>query len=546
MRAFIYARYSSDLQSEASIEDQVEVCRRYADLKGWRVVDVFSDRAISGASTARPGFQAMQAAVNDRAADVVIAESLDRLGRRVADVSGLHDELSFYGVSLHTVATGEVNALLAGILGSVGQQYLLDLKAKTKRGLMGRVLAGKSGGGLAFGYRIPDEQTGERLIDEAEAATVVRIFEAFASGHSPRAIAKQLNDEGIPGPKGRTWRDTTIRGQRDRGTGLLNNELYIGQLVWNRCSYVKDPRTGKRQGRPNPPEEWERVELPSLRIIDQDLWGRVKQRQDDVYKEMARDDAGNPLNRAHRRKFLFSGLLKCGACGGGYTVMGKDRYGCASHRSKGTCDNTRTIKRQIIEERILGALKDQLLVPEMVEVFVEEFLAEMNRLAAGQDQQRQQLEQQFKDTEQKIAAIMTAIEDGLYTASMKARLTDLEDRKADLQEHLSSAPKVPVHALPNLAEIYANKVANLSDALNDDAIKPDAIDLIRSFTTRIDLFPDDTAPNGIQAEVHGDLAAILAFADGDVSNVKHPGSFEPGCQFTVVAGAGFEPATFRL
>ena len=76
----------------------------------------------------------------------------------------------------------------------------------------------------------------------------------FAHGVSPRAIARRLNEERVPGPESRPWQDTTIRGQKERGTGILNNELYIGQLVWNRCSYVKDPRTGKRVARPNPPE----------------------------------------------------------------------------------------------------------------------------------------------------------------------------------------------------------------------------------------------------------------------------------------------------
>ena len=74
----------------------------------------------------------------------------------------------------------------------------------------------------------------------------------------------------MPGPDGRPWQDTTIRGQKERGTGLLNNELYIGEMVWNRCSYVKDPRTGKRVARPNPVSQWERMPVPDLRIISDD------------------------------------------------------------------------------------------------------------------------------------------------------------------------------------------------------------------------------------------------------------------------------------
>lgn len=83
----------------------------------------------------------------------------------------------------------------------------------------------------------------------------------------------------MPGPEGRQWRDTTIRGQFDRGTGVLNNALYVGRIEWNRTAYVKDPRTGKRVARIKGMDEREIVEVPALRIIDDELWARVKDRQ---------------------------------------------------------------------------------------------------------------------------------------------------------------------------------------------------------------------------------------------------------------------------
>jgi site-specific DNA recombinase len=79
-----------------------------------------------------------------------------------------------------------------------------------------------------------------------------RIFRDFATGISPRAIAKTLNDEGVTGPEGKLWNDTTIRGHVKRGTGIINNELCIGRLVWNRQRYLKDPSTGRRVSRLNP------------------------------------------------------------------------------------------------------------------------------------------------------------------------------------------------------------------------------------------------------------------------------------------------------
>ena len=545
MKTAIYARYSSDLQSETSIEDQIEVCRRYTKQRGWTVVSTYDDRAISGASTVRPGFQAMMTDAANGSFDAVVAESLDRLGRRVADISSLHDDLSFRRIALHTVATGEVTALLAGILGTVGQQYLLDLRDKTRRGLLGRILAGKSGGGLAYGYRIPDAKIGEREIVDTEARVVRRIFDEYASGNSPRKIAKRLNEEGIPGPSGRTWGDTTIRGQIDRGTGLLNNDLYVGRLVWNRCSYVKDPKSGKRLARPNPTDQWETVEVPNLQIIDDNLWDRVKARQKEVRIEMGRDSSGNALNRVHRRKYLFSGLLKCGVCGAAFTIVGKDRYGCAAHRSKGICSNSQSIRRQVIEDRILSGLKIRLMAPELVAAFMAEYTAEINRHAAEAEQDRQGQERDLATTNRKIDAVLKAVEDGMYTPSMKDRLISLEQHKEELEAELDAPPPSPLRIHPNIHKVYERKVAELIDVLNDDSIKAEAIEIIRGLVDKVVLVPEPNG-TGLDAELHGDLATILDFCGGSSEKEELPGSREPGSQLSVVAGAGFEPATFRL
>jgi hypothetical protein len=119
----------------------------------------------------------------------------------------------------------------------------------------------------------------------------------------------------------------------------LNNSLYIGWLEWNRTAYVKNPRTGRKVARINKQEARESVEIPELRIVDDTLWEKVKGRQQEARIEMSKDESSNSLNQVHRRKFLLSELLVCGQCSGRYTVVGKDRYGCATRRAKGTCSN---------------------------------------------------------------------------------------------------------------------------------------------------------------------------------------------------------------
>jgi site-specific DNA recombinase len=231
-RAVLYARYSSDAQRAASIEDQVRLCRALAERQGWAVAEVFVDRAVSAASRHRPGYQAMLDQVRDGGVDLVLAESLDRLSRDQEDVAALFKRLGFWGVRLVTVAEGEIGDLHVGLKGAMNALYLKDLAQKTRRGLEGRVRAGRSAGGLCYGYAVVRELAadgpvrGKRAIVPAEAAVVRRIFTEFAGGRAPKAIARRLNAEGVPGPRGDLWRDGTIRGHRRRGTGILNNELY--------------------------------------------------------------------------------------------------------------------------------------------------------------------------------------------------------------------------------------------------------------------------------------------------------------------------------
>ena len=150
---------------------------------------------------------------------------------------------------------------------------------------------------------------------------------------SPRAIAKQLNQDHIPCPSGKEWGSSTINGNRQRGTGILNNELYIGKLAWNRLRYIKNPDTGKRVSRLNDEKDWIRKNVSELRIIDQDLWDKVKEKQGEIRKNHTE------FWGKQRPKNLFSYLLKCDCCGGGYSKVSKYLYGCSTARNKGTCDN---------------------------------------------------------------------------------------------------------------------------------------------------------------------------------------------------------------
>jgi DNA invertase Pin-like site-specific DNA recombinase len=384
LKVAIYARYSSDNQRDASIADQLRVCREFASRQGWTVIQEFTDHAISGATLLRPGFQAlMRDALNQRF-DIVLAEALDRFSRDQEDTAGLFKRLTFAGVSIVTLAEGDITHLHVGLKGTMNALFLKDLAEKTRRGLRGRVELGKSGGGLCFGYRVRPAThrgagTGDREIVPAEAEVVRRIFRDYSAGLSPKAIAKRLNAECCPGPGRAPWNPSTIHGNPARGTGILNNELYVGRLVWNRLRYVKDPDTGKRVSRPNAPSEWVTTAVPGLRILDDELWNQVKARQVEM-RRVASNGEPKRFNQARRPKYLFSGLTKCAECGGGYVMYWRDRLACFGARSRGTCTNRLTISRQEVEERVLVALREKLMRRDLFEDFCEEYVRELNRL----------------------------------------------------------------------------------------------------------------------------------------------------------------------
>jgi len=340
--AGIYARHSSDLQREASIEDQIRICRERAAKEGWSIYKEYSDSGISGASLIRPGIQKLLQDAQAGRFGIVVTESLDRLSRDQEDIAHNFKRISFAGGRIVTLSEGDINELHIGLKGTMGALYLKDLADKTRRGLRGRVEAGKSGGGNSYGYDVvrgpgPDGQplTGERRINAHESAIIRRIFEEYAAGVSPRAIAKRLNAEGVLGPSGKAWGPSTIHGNRERGTGILNNELYIGRLVWNRLRYVRDPETGRRVSRLNPESGWIVQNVAGLRIIDQSLWERVKARQGALSAGRNPREAPGYWGR-RRPRYLFTGLMRCAVCGGGIVHFNKAYIGCANARNKGT------------------------------------------------------------------------------------------------------------------------------------------------------------------------------------------------------------------
>src|SRR5680860_770260 len=544
MRAVIYARYSTDLQSASSIDDQVRLCRERIEQDGHKLVQVYNDRAVSGATLIRPGIQSLIEDAGNGGFDFVYAEALDRFSRDQEDVAGFFKRMGFATVKLMTLAEGEISELHVGLKGTMNALFLKDLAQKTRRGLQGRVLQGLSGGGLCYGYDIPAGETGVRRIDEHEAKVIRTIFRSYAGGQSPRAIAKKLNQQGIPGPSGRSWRDTTIRGHFTRGTGILNNELYIGRLVWNRLTYLKDPTTGRRRSRPNPPELFTIKDVPTLRIVEDELWHAVKARQGSIREsDRVTNARATRFWERRRSRHLLSGLVHCRECGSRYASIGRDYLACSAARGSGTCSNRQSIRRGALEALIVSGLCQRLMAPELVEEFVRAFQKEVNQQWHEEDLVREAKKREHAEVGRKINGLIDAITEGLRTPGLQQRLEELEERHAELEEEMATAAAPPVRLHPNLAHLYRRKVEQLQEALNHPEIRDEAIQVLRGLLERVVVAPIE---GGFNVEIVGEIAQMIEIGlgkgkkKGPVLNERMARSVK------VVAGAGFEPATFRL
>jgi hypothetical protein len=311
--------------------------------------------------------------------------------------------------------------------------------------------------------------------------------------------------ENILGPRGGPWNASTINGSRQRRNGILNNELYLGRITYNRQRFTKDPETGKRRSRLNPEHEWIITDVPALRIVDDGTWERVQQ--------IKARYASQPGNQRQTKKRLLTGLVKCGRCGGSMTIVNRIRYYCSTKREQGTCTSSVGIKAIDLENRILTGLRDILLGNEdLVEAFVAEFKAEIVRLRRQRGSHERQVQKELNKVNRGIKRCLSFITEGDGDPGLvRDELRSLEDRKHTLEHTLAATHQEHEVALhPNIAELYGRKVTELKTLLMDESSRPQAMELIRSLIERIEVHKGEERGNP-EVILIGALSEILAF-----------------------------------
>ena len=520
MKIAAYCRFSSDRQQETSIRDQLRNIENYCQRQGWSAPVLYQDQAISGSRNDRPGYRDLLHAAELKAFEVLLVDDLSRLSRDHIESAQTIRMLKYAGIRVIGVSDGTDTArdsykLETGLRGLMSEFYLDDLAKKTHRGLMGQALDGYSAGGLPYGYDSHHDGKGYRRSINLEEAEWVRfIFQRYASGRSARQIAAELNELAVPSPRGGTWAHSAIYPDA-KGVGILGNQIYNGKHVWNKTAWVKDPHTGRRRRTMRPKSEWVTVDAPDLVIIDNDLWRACQLR----YQEIRRKTAKTHASGGGKPKYLFSGLLKCGVCGGSYVMLGKNHYGCGTHRNRGNtvCNNAKMIKKTTVEQVLLAEIKESLLSEECYKLYVQE----VSEMLQSERPDPKEARKRLQAAQKNLDNIMAAIKAGIVTSSTKTALLEAENKMEDAKRELEAVSSYePGRILPRAKEIYRDMVLRLEAIEAVD----EAREILRSLLGEIQLVPEQEA--------------LTAVFNGQ--------GLSESMRTALVAGTGFEPVTFGL
>lgn len=463
IKCALYARYSSDNQREASIEDQIRKCREFAQSKGWVILEehIYADKAISGSSIApRLSFNKLLniARIRPTPFEYILVDDTSRVARNTREALEVFETLSFQNIFVYYVSQGidtrdETASEMITVHGMVDSLYIRELAKKTHRGIEGQFLKGYSTGAKHYGYNSKPiwsgkndrygtpEALGYKLeICPHEAETVRTIFDWYGNKrYSVKKIVNilnaQLKESGDPRPpRGPHWSVSLIRGSRRHCRGLLNNELYTGTQTWNKTTSRKNPKTGGKKTVLNPSNKWLTINKQELRIVSESLWNIVKKRQEQVSPHsQSRVMSGKALCSEH----LLTKIAKC-KCGATFGVINGGKYanyGCTANWRKGdsVCNNDKKYAKRYLEDLIITVLAQRFLT-EPIECIFQQVHANLDTYFNCQESalSPEEINKELSAVEFELENIRQAIKMGIFTPLTRDLLVEAETKKTEL------------------------------------------------------------------------------------------------------------------
>ena len=452
----IYARYSSDRQTEQSIEGQLRDCREYAQRNDIAIVGTYIDRAMTGTNDNREQFQKMLKDSDKKAWDYVLCYKLDRFSRNKYEMAIHRKHLKDNGVKIlsakENIPETPEGVLLESLLEGMNQYYSEELSQKTKRGLREtRIKGNYMGGPINYGYKVVHETTGEQtvakvIINEDEAPVLLHIFEAYAAGKRIPDIVRELDDKGIT----------------NRGNPFTVNSIYfmLQQEKYTGVYTIHD-------------ETFTHI-YPA--IIPKELYQIVRKRV----------DANKTGKHVIGVDYILMGKCFCGYCGrqlrsaAGTTTDGTilRYYRCPYSKKDPNCHN-QSVRKEALESIVTEALTKEIAKPENIALITDKVFELYCAKFTG-DSDLRRYERELAVTDRAITNVLKAIEEGIFTPSTKQRLTELEEKKARIEQAITieSAREKNMLTKENI-ERYITA-----------AIKLSAKQMVEILVERIDVFTD--------------------------------------------------------
>lgn len=405
MKAVIYARYSSDNQREESIEGQLRECMEFAEKNGITVIGNYIDRALSAKTDNRPEFQKMIKDSYRKVFDTIIVWKVDRFARNRYDSAHYKNILKKNGVKVISakehIGEGSEGIILEAMLEGYAEYYSVELAEKINRGLTENALKGKlNGGSIPMGYRLTKEKSLE--IDEDTAPYVLEAFTRYADGEKMNDIVKDFNRRGIKSKYGNNVTLNIIH-------HMLKNRKYIGEY---RFRDIVHPKA-----------------FPA--IVDEDLFNRVQERMVKNKKAPARHKAEDDYILTPKLRCGKCGSIMFGECGTSKSGAVHRYYKCASAKRRRGCDK-KAVKKDWIEDIVVNYTIKKIMDDELVDYLADRIL----HLLSQENTKIPQLKEKLKEVNGYIDNLLNAIQQGLFNASAKQRLDDLEAEKAEIETEI--------------------------------------------------------------------------------------------------------------
>ena len=407
-KAVIYARYSSHNQREESIDAQLRECHEYAVKNDYIVLEEYCDRALTGKTDNRAGFQKMIKDAKNNKFNYVLVYKLDRFARNRYDSAMYKNMLKKHDIKVisikENISDSPEGIILESVLEGMAEYYSANLSQNIKRGMTENALQCKyNGSGCPLGFRITADKHFE--IDERGAKIVKEIFNLYANGKNSAEIIRYCNDKGYKTAKGQDFNKNSV-------LRIITNDRYLG--IYKHGDIV--------------------IEGGIPQIIDKELFEKVQTMVNKNKSSKARSKAN--------ADYLLSGKVFCGHCGGsmigesGTSKNGTKHYyyKCSARKVSKSCDKA-VENQKWLEDTVVKTIVEKVLTDENIELISNKVM-ELIEKDSSTTTELKYYNDELKDTQKQIKNIVDMIAKGVANKSVADRLTELENYEKDVLSNI--------------------------------------------------------------------------------------------------------------